>query len=81
MENKTYSFHLVKSWGKNIYGGNIFHLDKLFVPINIANWYWVLVFIYVSLKQIRYYDSMKGNKVKDKGRGKRYLKYVSIFKL
>jgi Ulp1 family protease len=53
-----YSFHLVSRWTKNI---DIFGLKKVFIPINIANNHWTLVFIDLTVKTIGYYDAMAGN--------------------
>jgi hypothetical protein len=53
-----YSFNLVSKWTKNI---DIFGLKKVFIPINIANNHWTLVFIDLTVKTIGYYDAMAGN--------------------
>jgi len=46
----------VKRWTKNI---DIFTLEKIFIPINITNTHWTLVFIDIVLKTIIYYDSYR----------------------
>jgi len=51
-----YLFERVKRWTKNI---DIFTLEKIFIPINITNTHWTLVFIDIVLKTIIYYDSYR----------------------
>jgi len=48
---------------------NIFDLDKIFFPINICNNHWTLLVVFMQLKQIHYYDSMRG-------RGKKYCEAI-----
>ena len=51
-------------WTKKI---DIFSMEKLFFPINQRNSHWTLAVVFVTLKRIRYYDSLAG-------RGDLYLK-------
>ena len=43
---------------RNGLGGNIFLLDKLFIPINHPGVHWALVCVFVQAKAIYYYDSL-----------------------
>ena len=54
-ENERYDFEAVRRWTKNI---DIFSLKKIFIPINIDNRHWTLVYIDVHNKSIFYYDSL-----------------------
>ena len=45
----------VKTHAKNV---NIFQKQFLFIPLNIQNYHWVLVVVYVKNKTITYYDSL-----------------------
>ena len=40
---------------------NIFELSQIFVPINILNAHWTLIFIDMLNQEIQYYDPMAGN--------------------
>jgi sentrin-specific protease 1 len=57
-QSGVYSFELVARWTKKI---DIFGLKKVFIPINIRNQHWTLVFIDLTVKTIGYYDAMAGN--------------------
>jgi len=57
-QSGVYSFELVARWTKKI---DIFGLKKVFIPINISNQHWTLVFIDLTVKTIGYYDAMAGN--------------------
>ena len=58
LEFGTYTYGNVSSWSKKI---DVFTQDKIFVPINIDNSHWVMLIVYLSIKTIKYYDSMGGN--------------------
>jgi len=59
-DDKNYKFDNVKRWTKTIPGGNVFTLDKLFIPINISNRHWACVTVLIDEKKIEYYDSIRG---------------------
>jgi sentrin-specific protease 1 len=46
---------LIFRWTKDF---NIFDMDKLFFPINLANTHWALAVCFMSLKEIWYCDSL-----------------------
>ncbi len=60
----------VSRWTKNV---KIFELDKVFVPININNFHWVLAVVHIQEKVIEYVDSMKY------GYGKSYCQALSMW--
>ena len=64
-----YQYSNVKRWSRNIPGNDIFQLDKIFVPINIRQYHWTCVVIYMQKKCIKYYDAKHGN-------GDHYLNYL-----
>jgi sentrin-specific protease 1 len=41
-------------WSKNF---NIFHLNRVYIPINIGQSHWTLIVIYIESKKICYFDS------------------------
>jgi sentrin-specific protease 1 len=55
--DKKYNYNNVKRWSKKF---DIFALDKIFFPINIDNMHWTLAVVYPQLKEIHYFDSMRG---------------------
>jgi len=57
-QSGEYRFDLVARWTKKI---DIFGLKKVFIPINITNQHWTLVFIDLTVKTIGYYDAMRGD--------------------
>ena len=58
------SSYCYDSWSKKF---NIFEKEKVFVPINYA-WHWTLLVMYIQEKRIQYYDSCNLS-----GSGARYL--------
>ena len=50
----------VKRWSRNVFEGDIFKLNKLFIPINLNDMHWILAVIYINDKRIQIYDSMHG---------------------
>lgn len=52
-----YTFSNVKRWSKKF---DVFSMDKIFFPINISNTHWTLAVIFMTKKEIVYYDSMSG---------------------
>ena len=57
LQNGAYCYSNVKRWTRKI---DVFSMDKVFFPVNIANTHWALAVVWVSRKQIRYFDSMSG---------------------
>lgn len=57
-ENGVYTYSNVKRWSKKI---DVFAMDRIFMPVNISNSHWVMAVVFVTLKEIRYYDSMSGS--------------------
>ena len=62
-ENGIYKFENVKSWSKRVnqgdtLHGDIFNLDKLFVPINEDKQHWVVVVVFFEQKRIQVFDSL-----------------------
>ena len=53
-----YKYENVKRWTKKF---NIFEMDKIFFPINIAKVHWTLAVIYPQKKRIEYFDSSGRN--------------------
>jgi len=53
-----YTYMNVSSWSNYVPGGDIFNLDKVFMPINIKDTHWSLGVIFVKEKRIQYYDSL-----------------------
>jgi sentrin-specific protease 1 len=66
-KSNRYTYSNVKAWTKNVPGGDIFCLDKVFIPVNISNVHWTCAVIFVQEKTIQYFDSMGGD-------GMKYLK-------
>ena len=56
----AYNFNIVKrwTWKRKI---DVFHMNKVFVPINIRNGHWVMAVIFIQKKEIHHYDSMGNN--------------------
>jgi sentrin-specific protease 1 len=52
-----YDYPGVKRWTKKF---DVFSYDKIFFPINIRNFHWTLLVVYVQEREIIYYDSMNG---------------------
>lgn len=65
-EGNTYQYNNVRRWTKKF---DIFSKDKIFVPINLHNTHWTMAVVYITKKEIHYYDSMSGS-------GQRYLKFL-----
>lgn len=59
--NGRYTYSNVRKWHRFFPGGDIFHLDKIFIPINIENIHWTCAAIYMQARKIEYYDSLKGD--------------------
>ena len=53
-----YTYENVRRWGTKCPGGNIFHFQQAFIPINIENRHWVCVFISIETQKIVFYDSL-----------------------
>ena len=60
------SYKNVERWSRNVHGGDLFDLSKLFIPINVNRSHWILAVIFFEEKRIQIYDSMNGS-------GYRYL--------
>jgi hypothetical protein len=54
----VFDYEGVKRFGKKAPGGNIFLLDKMFIPINVGKMHWVLVVVFFDDRIIRLYDSL-----------------------
>ena len=50
-----------RKWSKKVFGGNIFELKRLFIPINYRRDHWALGVIHIQNKLIQYYDSTKAS--------------------
>lgn len=63
-----YDYSCVKRWARKIKqtNGDIFKLDKMVIPVNVANSHWTLIVAFVKLKKFQYFDSMGST-------GRRYL--------
>jgi Ulp1 family protease len=57
-ENENYTFKNVAKWTKKV---DIFHQKKVFIPINVENFHWVLVVIDITITTIFFYDGYKGH--------------------
>ena len=58
-----YNYANIRRWTRKV---DVFQQDKIFFPINISNMHWTLIVVFMSAKEIHYYDSMSGN-------GEKYL--------
>jgi Ulp1 family protease len=65
----------VKDHGKNAPGENIFKLDQVFFPINIASCHWTLGYVDMKKCLIYYYDLMC-NGYDDDGKGKHFQNQI-----
>jgi Ulp1 family protease len=65
----TYDYKRVPGWGKKARGGDIFNLDKLFIPIHANRNHWVLAVAFMQTKVIQIYDSLLHE-------GKKYLENI-----
>ena len=45
--------------------GDIFQLDKMVMPVNIANGHWALIVAYMKERKLRSFDSMNGDHSED----------------
>ena len=57
-ENENYTFKNVAKWTKKV---DIFRQKKVFIPINVKNFHWVLVVIDITITTIFFYDGYKGH--------------------
>jgi hypothetical protein len=57
-ESGTYKFENVVSWSGKGHEGDIFSLDKLFVPINQDERHWLVVVVFFDQKRIQVFDSL-----------------------
>ena len=74
-----YNYNNSRKWSKKVFGGNIFELKRLFIPINLGQVHWALVVIHIRNKLIQYYDSMRGeakNREHSVAKCKGVLKYL-----
>eukprot|EP00588_Corethron_pennatum_P009003 CAMPEP_0194266106 /NCGR_PEP_ID=MMETSP0169-20130528/1125_1 /TAXON_ID=218684 /ORGANISM="Corethron pennatum, Strain L29A3" /LENGTH=605 /DNA_ID=CAMNT_0039006717 /DNA_START=204 /DNA_END=2021 /DNA_ORIENTATION=+ len=58
LDERGYCYSNVKRWSKKVPGKDIFQLDKIICPVNVANSHWTCAVIFVEEKRIQYYDSM-----------------------
>jgi sentrin-specific protease 1 len=59
---RSYNYQAVRKWGLRRWGtqwipGGIFAQSKVFVPINIGNYHWILAVIDIDARTIKCYDS------------------------
>ena len=54
-------YHLVKRWGCRAPGGDIFSLDKLFIPINKTRLHWMLVVVFMQERKVVFLDPFHSN--------------------
>ena len=75
-KRNSYSYKAVKRWTRkfNNTKGNIFGLDKVFIPVNIGSTHWCLTVAFIRGKRLQYYDSMGGSGRKYLEALKQYLK-------
>jgi len=66
LEQGSYNYALVRNWTKRF---DVFEMDKIFFPVNIANTHWTLIVAFMRTKRILYLDSLFGD-------GRRYLNAV-----
>ena len=61
----AYSYNAVDRWARKIDStkGDVFGLDKLVIPVNVAKNHWALAVAYIKDKKLRYFDSMGGRGV------------------
>ena len=52
-----YRYDLVKNWTNRCPGRDIFAISKVVIPINIGNYHWTCVVVYMDEKRIQFYDS------------------------
>jgi Ulp1 family protease len=57
-ESGTYKFENVVTWSRKGHKGDIFSLDKLFVPINQDKRNWLVVVVFFDQKRIQVFDSL-----------------------
>jgi Ulp1 family protease len=69
-ENGIYKFENVMKWSRRVHKGDIFSLDKLFVPINEHKTHWLVVVVFFDQKRIAVFDSMHS------GKGENYLRIL-----
>ena len=55
-----YRYGNVASFSTKVPGEDIFQLDKIFFPCNVANEHWCCVVIFMEEKRIQFYDSRLG---------------------
>jgi len=60
LDERGYCYANVKRWSKKVPGKDIFQLDKIICPVNVANSHWTCAVIFVQEKRIQFYDSMGG---------------------
>jgi sentrin-specific protease 1 len=58
LDHREYDYKSVRRWTKKF---NIFDKEKIYFPINLDNTHWTLAIVYITKKEIRYFDSQNGN--------------------
>ena len=55
-----FSYERVAKWSKNVPGGDIFSLDKVFVPFHVGDSHCSCAVIFMDATVVRYSDSLGG---------------------
>ena len=58
--SNRFSYKRVADWSKNVPGGDIFSLEKVFVPYHVGNSHWTFAVIFMKEKLVQYHDSLGG---------------------
>jgi Ulp1 family protease len=64
-----YNYEKRFKWIKKAPGNNIFNLKNIYFIINIDNYHWACIVVYMEEKWIQYYNSLKNF-----GKDDKYLK-------
>lgn len=54
---EVYDYEQVRNWGDKVPGGDIFELEKIFIPINVRACHWVCAVVFMQERRIKIYDS------------------------
>ena len=58
-DGRLYHFSRAEEFSSTVEGGDIFQLQKLFIPVNVANEHWILFLVDFSRRRIELKDSMQ----------------------
>ena len=56
-----HTYSNVRLWSNKVNNKDTFSLTNVFIPMNTSKTHWTCVAVYFKLKEIRYYDSLRGN--------------------